>query len=154
MNNINKFKDDVKSKLLNLYNIKWQKEVFESKKCTNYRIFKRELKFEKYLTILSTKLRVNFTRFRLSNHKLPIELGRHYNIERSQRKCHLCEVIGDEYHVIFECALFQEERDKNIDKKLHFRVNSIQYFDLFSNIKIVQLARLARFCKTIIEYYK
>jgi len=152
---IESFKSKVKRNLRQSYVEKWQQEVFNSRKCTNYRMFKRELKFEKYLVLLPTNLRINFTKFRLSNHKLPIELGRHLDIERSERTCHLCEIISDEYHAIFECPLFHEQRLKTIKKELHFRANADQYMEIFSNYKdIVALNKLAKFCKVIIKFYK
>ena len=117
-------------------------------------MFKDELKFEKYLTILPDYLRIPFTKFRVSNHKLPIEIGRHLGIERQFRVCHLCGVLGDEYHAIFECAYFQEKRDQFLDKSLHFRVNTLQYKKLFANEnRIVELAKLAKLCKYIVKFY-
>ena len=39
----------------------WQNSVFNSSKCSNYRIFKTEFKFENYLVDLPTKLRINYS---------------------------------------------------------------------------------------------
>ena len=39
-------------------------------------IFKEELKFENYLYILEDKDKFTFCRFRTSNHRLPVEVGR------------------------------------------------------------------------------
>ena len=46
------------------------------------------------------------------NHSLPIEKGRYYDIEKSQRKCHLCQSddLGDEYHYLLECNCFVNAR--------------------------------------------
>ena len=41
-----------------------------------YRIFKSIFGYEEYLSILSTRFRKTFARFRTSNHHLPIETGR------------------------------------------------------------------------------
>ena len=50
----------------------------ERSKLRTYAIFKKEQGFEKYLTdIKNTSVRKNVTKFRLSNHKLMIEVGRH-----------------------------------------------------------------------------
>ena len=45
-------------------------------------------------------------KLRCSNHKLAIETGRYYGIDRNLRYCGMCnlDVLGDEYHVFFECA--------------------------------------------------
>lgn len=155
VNKISSFKDKLKGALVQRYKSKWQNEVFESRKCVNYRMFKKELKFEKYLTLLPCNLRISFTKFRVSNHKLPIELGRHQHIDRADRTCHLCEVVGDEYHAIFECPFFQELRIKFISKKLHFTANAEEYHTLFSDSQdIVQLCNIARMCRNIINFYK
>ena len=46
------------------------------------------------------------TKFRLSNHYLPIEKGRYVKpkLNRNQRLCTFCKShVGDELHVLFEC---------------------------------------------------
>jgi hypothetical protein len=52
-------------------------------------------------------------RFRTTSHKLPIETGRWQNIARENRKCLLCnsDVIGDEFHYIFSCSKFDDNRN-------------------------------------------
>ena len=52
-------------------------------------------------------------KFRCFNHKLPIEQGRKYGIERENRICQKCNMnsIGDEFHLIFECPSAQVERN-------------------------------------------
>ena len=50
----------------------------------------------------------SITKFRLGSHKLKIETGRWYRGAqqslREQRLCPTCEVPGDEYHAIYNCA--------------------------------------------------
>jgi hypothetical protein len=50
-----------------------------------YSIFKFEFGFEKYLSKLSVKNRINLSKFRSSNMKFPIETGRWQNIARNDR---------------------------------------------------------------------
>ena len=52
-----------------------------------------------------TKNRFTFCRFRTSNHRLPIEVGRWENVERHNRLCQLCQSgeIGDELHYVLQC---------------------------------------------------
>ena len=47
----------------------------------------------------------NVTKLRISAHSLPIERGRHSNIQRQNRVCDICTdaKIGDEYHILMEC---------------------------------------------------
>ena len=44
------------------------------------------------------------TRFRLGSHYLPIETGRWSRKPRNERLCHSCEVLGDEFHLVFTCT--------------------------------------------------
>ena len=46
----------------------------------------------------------SITRFRLGSHKLPIETGRWTRTPRADGLCPKCNLIGDEYHVLFYCC--------------------------------------------------
>ena len=56
-----------------------------------YRIFKTELKIEKYISMLPYSYMFNFCKFRCGGHRLPVETGRLHNVSRAGRLCHLCE---------------------------------------------------------------
>ena len=98
----------VKSRLIDHFKQNWYNSVFEISKCLNYRIFKQNHEFEKYLTELP-RVRIAYSKFRHVNHKLPIEKGRFFGIVREDRICNLCNSakLGDEYHYIFECTFFK-----------------------------------------------
>ena len=71
-------------------------------------------------------------RFRITNHKLPIEPGRRNNIGRSNRLCIGCNTndIGDEFHYIFEC-----KNRKCCISNIYFRnANVIQFRKLIYDI--------------------
>jgi hypothetical protein len=74
-----------------------------------------------YLDILEDKDKFTLCRFRTTNHRLPVEVGRWKKFIRENRFCHLCSrrELGDEYHYIFECTEFINER------KLYFDFNII-----------------------------
>ena len=57
-------------------------------------------------------------RFRCSNHRLDIELGRHTQTPREQRTCRFCKgtPIGDKYHS-FQCP-------RNMDLQVHCDIQS------------------------------
>ena len=65
-----------------------------------------------YNSYMNDSQRQTITRWRLSNHKLQIELGRYLNIPREDRKCTECSLLEDEYHAIFVCPLFHHLRMK------------------------------------------
>ena len=57
------------------------------------------------IDILPDKDRITYCRFRTGNHRLPIETGRWYRIERQNRHCNLCQyqALGSEFHYILQC---------------------------------------------------
>jgi hypothetical protein len=48
---------------------------------------KSDFGLEKYFTILPPDLMYNMCKFRCGSHKLPIEMGRLFSIDRSERIC-------------------------------------------------------------------
>ena len=105
----NSFKRLYKEKLKKLYVDKWLVDVQNSRKCCLYKNIKFELKLEDYLVTLIEPVRSNLIRLRLSNHKMPIETGRHIGIDRNDRLCNICKSsdIGDEYHYFCICPVFK-----------------------------------------------
>ncbi len=55
-------------------------------------------------------LRTEFSRFRLSSHRLKIETGRWARLPPEERLC-LCGKVQDEEHVLLECVLTEHIRD-------------------------------------------
>jgi hypothetical protein len=53
----------------------------------NYRTYKTEFGFEKYLVTLSYDLANVLCKFRCGSHRLPIECGRFFGIDRDERLC-------------------------------------------------------------------
>ena len=74
-------------------------------KLRTYKLIKLDFKLEPYLEKLNNpELRSIICKFRLSDHKLEIEKGRHNNIVAAQRLCTKCDmnVVEDEKHFLFE----------------------------------------------------
>ena len=90
----------------------WNANITQSSKGKNYHIFKENTELESYLKLLPKKLYISIIKFRTSNHKLPVETGRWENIPYGERKCSLCNKndIGDKFHYLLVCPLFQEDR--------------------------------------------
>jgi hypothetical protein len=65
-----------------------------------------------YLSVLPSDLRMYLCKFRCLSNNLPIETGRFFNIDRSERYCNLCNVneLGDEFHYLFKCTFFSNVR--------------------------------------------
>ena len=87
-----------------------------SSKCYLYRGFKTELKMEEYLYKWPDDLRICLSKYRMCNHKLPIEVGRHNNIDRKYRLFKECD-LGDEYHYMLICDYYEASRRKLIPKR-------------------------------------
>ena len=89
----------------------------DSSKLRTYCLFKTSIGFEEYLsTIHNTDVRVSFTKFRLSNHSLMIEKGRHQKVDKDQRFCPLCPgSVEDEIHFLLECSCFEDHRTRFLE---------------------------------------
>ena len=107
----------IKNNLIDQFKQIWNSSIETSSKRGNYKLFKGELKFENYLDILEDKDKFTLCRFRTTNHRLPVEVGRWKKIIRENRFCHLCSrrELGDEYHYIFGCTEFINERKLYFD---------------------------------------
>ena len=60
-------------------------------------------------------LRVILTKFRLSDHELNIEKGRHKDIKRQERFCPCCSLkkqIENETHFLLECPYYNNLRQE------------------------------------------
>ena len=138
----------IKTILQDQYKQTWYSNVFHSPKSINYRIYKTEHVFEKYLHILNKKDLYTFCKFRTMNHKLPIEAGRWQNIPSEDRLCILCNenMIGDEYHYIMQCKYFDNERKEYIDRKYLINCNT-EKFKLIMNQ--TQKSKLRKLCTLI-----
>lgn len=111
-----------------------------------YRIIKT--KFENYLDILSPKFRIELTKFRTSNHNLPIETGRWHNIQRHERYCTFCKTeLGDEFHFLFVCEHFKTLRKQLIHASFYNKPNILKLAKLLNSTNQTVLINLCKFIK-------
>ena len=83
-------------------------------KLRTYCLFKDAFCFEQYLKSNDREFRHIFTKLRIGNLKLAIELGRHHKPKKlpvEERLCKGCGLIEDEFHFIMECSMFKKARD-------------------------------------------
>jgi hypothetical protein len=113
--------NSVKTCLQDQFHQTWHANIDTGSKTLNYRLFKNKFEFENYFNIPDDRDIFTFCRFRLNNHKLPVEYqyGRWNNIPRENRICNLCNTVdlGDELHYLLKCVYFSEKRKACIDKK-------------------------------------
>ena len=106
-------KKQIKSILSEYYKDIFLSQLSVNPKSRLYLQYKTEPRYEPYLdTITNRKIRVQYTKFRLSDHDLKIEKGRHMKVERGNRYCKLCTTgdIGDELHLLFNCNKLYKSR--------------------------------------------
>ena len=112
---LNKSKFVVKKVCNNNYERFWSRAVQDSPKALAYSLFKTSVHFEKYLShVKNLGCRKAMSRFRLSNHSLLIEKGRHLRppLERDNHKCFICKNdIEDERHFLIKCPLYENQRE-------------------------------------------
>jgi hypothetical protein len=109
----------VKMNLIDQSKQTWSTSVDNSFKAVNYRLYKKGISFENYLEILKDKDLFLFCRFCICNHRLPIEIGLWLSINRENRVCNVCQgmELGDEFHYLFECTEFIQDRARLIHQK-------------------------------------
>ena len=126
-----------------------------STKKTQYLLLKEDWKIEKYLENLDYSHAITLLKFRLDNHKLPVEIGRYQKIDYKDRICPKCRTeIGDKFHYIFSCPSFTTERQKFIPHRFRNRSNIYKYKDLLNHSNTKVLNNLCRFIKLILAKVK
>jgi len=111
-NNINCFPDLLHSRLKDQFIQQWYTDVWNSPKALTYRHIKDTFQHENYLIKLPSSMRITLCRFRCSNHKLQIEVGRHTRTPREERLCNKCNTgqLGDEFHLLLTCPYYNNLR--------------------------------------------
>ena len=85
----------------------------QTNKLRFYKTFKHDLSREPYLSVINDfQLRKNITKFRCSDHKLEIEVGRHKKLKVEERICKVCDanIVETELHFLTCCPLYEDLR--------------------------------------------
>ena len=100
----------------------------ENSKLRTYKLLKTSIKQEPYITeIKNVNDRIAFSKFRLSNHTLMIEKGRHLNINKESRFCKFCpRSIEDEIHFLTGCKTYSVPREKLMNK-IQDKIRSVSF---------------------------
>ena len=136
--NVNWLKSTIKRRLIDQFTQEWQTHIYERSMYTTYGSYKNELRFEEYLKNQPSLVQKAIVKFRCSNHSLPVEIGRHSGIDRSDRTCTLCNSnkLGDEYHFLLECINHDivNLRKCYIPKQFYTRPSMYKFTQIMSNI--------------------
>ena len=124
--NANTFKNSILRTLLDQNFQKWNTALENSSKNKTYRLFKCDMRLENYLFEVPKKIFFPIIRFRTTNHKLPVEIGRWSNVPPDERTCTTCSrnCLGDELHYLLDCDYFIPERQHPNILKYHQLMNS------------------------------
>ena len=151
-------KKSLNLRLNDIFSQQWHSNIMEMNSCISYKLFKNELKFEKYLLNLDITERINLCKFRCRNSKIPVVvLGYAYlNIPYENRICTVCNQneIGDEYHYVMRCHYFQHSREKYIENIFWINPSYIKFSKLFQSKDVGVLRNLAKFIKNINRNFK
>ena len=145
----------VKRKLKDQYQQEWHSDINESESCYNYRLYKHDFGFEKYLTQMLPKWRTFLCKFRTLNHRLPVVKGRMNGTPRHERYCGLCNSnkLGDEYHFLMECPALTTIRKDIIPSNLLKHANVLKFHNLMNaNTKV--LNKVGKFICEGFKLYK
>ena len=112
-----KFKKLCKGKIKNMFQPQWSSKIMNQGvgcKLRFYKQFKNEFIREPYLDFINNyHLRRIISKFRCSDHKLEIEIGRHKGDSIDDRLCQLCRgSVETELHFLTECPLYRKIRLK------------------------------------------
>ena len=148
MGDVSKFLTLLKQRLSDHFLQNWNYRLAESSRASFYRVI-GTFKFQPYLDKVTTrKFRVALSKLRMSSHRLMIEVGRWnrpHRTPREQRKCTVCNQLEDEYHFLFECRLYNDER--TIFLKPYYLRNQSMYktIELMQETNSKTLKKLAMF---------
>ena len=154
---LEQFKYTVKQLLHDQFIQSWKHEIDNKSVCINYRLFKEEFQFEKYLVELSPNLRTSFLRFRVTNHRLPIQRLRTLGVPRELRTCDFCNLtdIADEFHYLFNCTHdpIVLNRNKLLPKYYLQHANILKMNSLMNMRCKRKLINLCKFVKYILSLF-
>ena len=146
----------VRRKLQNSYLTKWTSDVIDSTDGRLFRCIKTAFRYESYLDNIQNKaLRYALTRIRLSSHRYKIETGRwgRNKVPREERKCDICNVIEDEFHVLVSCPRFVNERNNLLPQCLLQNPNIDVFERVFDTSDVHVQTQLALLCLNVERAY-
>ena len=149
------FKNKIKSRLSDIYKQRWSAEVNSNSVCLNYRIMTDQKKLQIYFK-LPRQYIYAICKFKCANSKIPSIIGRYSNKPLEDRACTVCESdeIGDEFHYLFKCSNFNDERIKHIKPYYYNYPDEHKMISLFNVSSKKQMLNLAKFICVILQEFK
>ena len=154
----NHLRKSLTKQLTNKYKLKWLSEMETKSSCRVYRTFKTEFKLERYLMLPDCVDRINISKFRCRNSKIPVVTMRYGVIQTlyEDRICPSCNIgaIGDEFHYIMQCPVFQIQRQRCLGTPYLINPDREKFLSLLQNNNFNTLRKLAKLITEINAYFK
>ena len=113
---------------------------------------------EQYLKKLGKGDRILMAKFRTCNNRLPVNVGRYQGINREDRVCNKCDVgvVGDEFHVLFECmdVEISRLRDMYIPHYYTNRPSEFKYVLFMQNTSSGVMEKLCLFLRMMLRMFR
>ena len=115
---------------------------------------------QNYLLILPTQYMYAMCKFKCANHRMPIVRGRQNGTPVDDRKCELCDLndhynkVGDEFHYLFNCPFFKEDRVRHIKRYYYTAPNTYKMTQLFNYVSEREMLELGKFIYKIINHFR
>ena len=147
------FKGKIKQCLKDQFLHQWYTHIDNDDMYINYRMYKPKFGQDAYFTLLPQNCMITILKFLTTNNPLPVNKLRYNNIVRTDRICTKCDLnnVGDEFHYIFVCPAFVDDRKKYLSAYLCHYPNAAKFYSLFASNKKIQLLKLKHFVHIIIK---
>ena len=101
-------------------------------------------------------LRIAVSRIRLSSHLFFIERGRwgKKKVKVENRKCSLCNVLEDEFHCLFQCPRYNNERQNCLTDELRNSPCMYTFKKFLNSNNIETQKKLAILCLRVQKEHK
>ena len=96
----------------------------------------------------------------LANHCMPIVRGKYANTAVDERKCELCDLddlynqIWDEFHYLFNCPFFREDRDRYMKRIYYTSPKMYKMTQLINYVSDKEMLDLGKFISIIISHFR
>ena len=152
-----KFIPVFKQRVRDQYLTVWNAKVLVSSSLEFYKEICPTICTATYLhKIVNIRYRRALSKIRLSSYDLQIELGRHRGVERSERKCTVCDhnEIEDVFHFVLICPKYAHIRNQHLKRYYRQRPSMFKLVQLFNDDSLSNLKKLAKYIIEAFQFRK
>ena len=147
--------EEFTQRLENQFHQNLNQQIENTNRAIFYRSVNENYDLDKILDELNPQLAYYFIKYKTSNHKLPIETGRWNNTLFNERTCLDCNnEIGDEFHYLFVCPKFSEERKQYIKPYYYRHPSMYKSIQLFQSKNTKVIRNLCLMIKNIVVFFQ